>query len=171
MWWDHVSYSSVTYYLFSFRFASFVEGKSHLEDNEVLDYETGTPREIQFSEEDDSDSESDSVLTDWLLCKLIRMVCDCIFWMTLFSLWILTSWCDLHSICTYSCGPENELRLRCGCILISDTVQRYLCIKCWRLYKSDFLFCSYGKLCSIARNLVKLKCVCLVFSNLSLSKV
>lgn len=34
---------------FIFRFAEFVEGKSHLSDNEVLDYETATliPRESE----------------------------------------------------------------------------------------------------------------------------
>ncbi|KAJ1520619.1 hypothetical protein ONE63_003728 [Megalurothrips usitatus] len=42
------------------RFANFVEGSSHLDDNEVLDYETATPREIEYSDE----SDSDSVLTD-----------------------------------------------------------------------------------------------------------
>ncbi|XP_026288668.1 nuclear envelope integral membrane protein [Frankliniella occidentalis] len=44
------------------RFAKFVEGKSHLDDNEVLDYEIATPRELEFS--DESESDSDSVMTD-----------------------------------------------------------------------------------------------------------
>ncbi|XP_034233712.1 nuclear envelope integral membrane protein 1 [Thrips palmi] len=37
------------------RFASFVEGKSHLVDREVLDYETATPRELDYSEDSELD--------------------------------------------------------------------------------------------------------------------
>ncbi|KAK3928827.1 Nuclear envelope integral membrane protein 1 [Frankliniella fusca] len=44
------------------RFANFVEGKSHLDDSEVLDYEIATPRELEYT--DESESDADSVMTE-----------------------------------------------------------------------------------------------------------
>lgn len=57
LWLTRVNFFLIADFLF--RFAEFVEGKSHLSDREVLDYETSAliPRETDTWTDDESDDE------------------------------------------------------------------------------------------------------------------
>lgn len=55
-------------FLFFDRFAEFVEGKSHLSDREVLDYETTAYRENETWTDDESDEE-------WSSCVRVKTQC------------------------------------------------------------------------------------------------